>query len=227
MLYKILSFIIFVFCITSVSAMEIEYYNEEEISQARVVSNQQVRVEEFFQKYPQSMWISCCDQEYDYKSQTQGQAHHKQAVIVKLKKQETVGCDFWGWLALFPHEGDSLKKIYKDNLMPEFSDFFGTAFNAYIKFYGNTNHNFLVLDFMDAGAEQKGKGYVQFATNAFIKFAKDHTNAEYILCDARNHRSMHISKKFGFELDASNTLWTHFKKGVQQPFVLHLKNKEI
>ena len=194
MLDKIRALIILFSCITSASAMENQYYNEEEIAAARTVGNGTVRVEEFLQQNPQTMWMSCCDQEYDYASQTHGQLHHKQAVIVKLKKQDSFGCDFWGWLALFPNDGKSMQEIYKSALMPEFNDFFGVPFNSYIKLYGNTEHNFLVLDFMDAGDGQKGKGYVQFATNAFIKFAKGQTNAEYILCDPRNQRSMHISK---------------------------------
>ncbi len=222
MLNKIcsLSILILFSCVTSVSASM--FYNEEEIVQARSFGSGAVKIEHFFQESPQAMWMSISNQEYQYTSQRQGNFHHEQAIIVKIKKQiGTFGCDMWGELALFPNDEGSMKQIYKSPA-PEFHDCFGTPFNCYIKFYGNTEHNFLVLDFIGTGAWQNGKGFPQFATDAFINFAKNHTNAQYILCDPRNPIYRHISEKFGFVLDKENELWRHFKKGVQQHYILDL-----
>ena len=221
--FLVINFITLFLCTQySFAADSTKFYAEGEMSQAQTLGISTIKMEDFFKEDSKGRWMSMKNHTYQYNSQRQKSVDHQQAVIVKAVKQPgTFGCDILGTLAIFPNTDESIKKIYKSPL-PDFNDFFGTPFNCYITFYGSTDHKFLVLDHIAAGFDQKGKGFSQVATDAFIKFAQEHTNAQFILCDPRNPIYRQISIKFGFKFDKENQLWSHFKKGVVQHYTLNL-----
>ncbi len=203
-------------CLCASSSFATDRHTDYEIEKAHNLGASTNKVEQFFREEQTTMWFSIESQDYTYKD-----VYRNQAVVVKIGKFGLFGCNLSGNLALFPSSPQDISKIYKSSLS-DFNDSFGTPFNCIIQFYANTDKKFLVLDFIEVGYQQGGKGFAQFATDAFINFAKKHTSAQYILCDPRNYVYKTIADKFSFKEDKGNAIWSNFTKGVKVHYILEL-----
>ncbi len=204
-------------CLCASSSFATDRHTDEYIEKARNLGASINKVEQFFHEEQTTMWFSIESQDYTYKN-----ASINHAVAVKLAKTEILGCNLRGNLALFNSSSNDTLSIFNQSPFPEFTDVLGTPFNCLISFYYNTDKKFLVLDCIRVGYQQHGKGFPLIAVDAFIKFAKKHTSAQFILSDERSIISKPIADKFAVKEDKENALWSYFEKEVKARYILEL-----